>query len=366
MARLLLINHALGFGGSPISMLELAIGLRERGHEVITAAGQDGPLRDRYESHGFEVHVLPRRGPMSLPLIKDYWQLIRSKNIELIHLNTLTSYFKYPAWAGRLSGVPVVWWSREDTSAKRCQRLMPWVRRLASHAVTVSREQTTHMRDVLPDDHIHVFYKGIHPEKSMTEHGSDDFPTDPGWQRPLIGYMGALETRKGFHDLVGAIAHLRESNVTPTVLVVGVDPSSSQAYRQQVERQIADLGLQDQFVFLGSLLNARNLYHHIDAFVLPTYWDCCARVLLEAMEARCPIVTTDAGGTPEMLTDGKDALLVPVAAPEQLGDAIGRALQDPAAAKTRAESAHEIFLARFLFEHHLNDVDGLYRKLTQT
>ena len=111
MANILMVNHALGFGGSPISMLELAVGLRERGHCVITAAGADGPLRERYEAQGFQVRILPRRGPMSLSLVLDFYQLIRAENIELLHLNTLTSYFKYPAAAGRLTGTPVVWWS---------------------------------------------------------------------------------------------------------------------------------------------------------------------------------------------------------------------------------------------------------------
>lgn len=363
MARLLLVNHALGFGGSPISMLELAIGLRERGHEVITAGGGDGPMRERYEAHGFEVHVLPRRGPASLGLVLDFYRLVRRERIEVIHLNTLTSYFKYPAWAGRLAGVPVVWWSREDTSAKRCQRLVPSIRRLASHLVTVSKEQTLHLQGVLAAERMHVFYKGIHPERSKTELAHDDFPSDPAWQRPLVGYMGALETRKGFHDLVDAIARLRDRGIEPTVLVVGNDPSASQAYLQQVQQQIERLSLDAQFVFLGSLMNARRLYHHVDLFVLPTHWDCCARVLLEAMEARCPIVTTDAGGTPEMLVDGESALLVPAGDPERLGDAIGRALADPGAARERAELAHRIFLDRFLFEYHLDEVDTLYRRI---
>lgn len=365
MANILMVNHALGFGGSPISMLELAVGLRERGHCVITAAGADGPLRERYEALGFQVRILPRRGPMSLGLILDYYRLIRAENIELLHLNTLTSYFKYPAAAGRLTGIPVVWWSREDVSEKRCQRLLPWMKRFASHAVTVSHEQTIHMPGILPDDHVHVFYKGIHPAENIVHPADDDFPDNPGWQPPLIGYMGALEERKGLHDLVEAMALLKAEGIHGTILVVGKDASSDQKYLSKIQDRIRELKLEDQFIFLGTLHNARELYHRVDLFVLPTYWDCCARVLTEAMEAKCPIVTTNAGGTPEMLQNGKDAFLVSPADPEALAIAINKTLSDPQGAARRAESGHQVFRNRFLFDYHLSEVDSLYGKLIE-
>jgi len=355
-----MINHAIGFGGSPISMLELAIGLRKQGHHIITASGEDGSLRERYESQNFSVHILPRRGPMSLLLILDYIHLIRSHNIQLIHLNTFTSYFKYPAIAGKILGITVVWWSREDNSSKRCQRLMPWLRRLATHAVTVSREQTTHMNNTLPSNRIHVFYKGIHAAKSMIEQEISDFPDCSKLVRPIIGYMGALESRKGLHDLVDAMANLKKNMLLPTVLIVGNDPSSSQIYIQNIKQKIIDLSLQSQFVFLGNLTNARQLYNIADIFILPTYWDCCARVLMEAMEAKCPIITTNTGGTPEMLTNEQDAILVPPGSPVLLADAILKTITNPDAAALRANSAYKIFKNRFLFKYHINEVEKLF------
>lgn len=361
MATLLMVTHSLGLGGAPISLMELGTGLKAQGWTVVVASEKDGPLRETYEERGFSVIILPRRGPLEAGLVLDYIRLIRRHQINLIHLNTFTSYYKYAGIAGRIAKVDVVWWIREDVLAKRCRKLMFWLRRLPKQIVTVSKEQARDLTDNnVGQVPLTTIYNGI----SLT--GNKPAPLNSilqGEKRPLIGFVGTLEERKGLHDLVAAARLLKDRNISFSVVVVGRSLGVDDSYISGIHEQLKSSGMTEDFHFLGTVIHGARLFANFDLFVLPTYWEGCARVLLEAMAAECPIVTTDAGGNPEMIRDGVDGLVVPTGDPDALVIAIETLLLDPDLATSYAQSAYRVVQERFPMEKHIDTVKELYQKI---
>lgn len=70
------------------------------------------------------------------------------------------------------------------------------------------------------------------------------------------------------------------------------------------------LGLGDTVHFLGFYPDIRECYAASDFFVLPSYYDPCSLVVLEALAAGLPVVTTAQNGASEVMTDGREGFVL--------------------------------------------------------
>ena len=89
-------------------------------------------------------------------------------------------------------------------------------------------------------------------------------------------------------------------------------------------------------IFAGHQSDVSPYYALATHFVLPSLSEGSPNVLLEAMAAGLPIVSTRVGGVPETVTDGESALLVPAGDPTALATALRRLLDQPTYAQQLA------------------------------
>ena len=115
--------------------------------------------------------------------------------------------------------------------------------------------------------------------------------------------VGRLVSWKRVDKLIQAIARLDGVGL----IVVGDGPE-----REHLENQVQALGLAERVYFAGrrSRSNTLALMSGSDIFVLNSSYEGLPHVVLEAMALRLPIVATAAGGTPELIEDGRTGLLV--------------------------------------------------------
>ena len=146
----------------------------------------------------------------------------------------------------------------------------------------------------------------------------------------LLVSVGRIESNKGFHVLVRALAALAQQRVLPARwkwVLVGGGPR-----RAQLEHDIASAGLADHVVLRGRV-DAGELHGWYEAatlFVHPTLYEGSSIVTLEAMAHRKAVVASRAGGLPDKVIPGVTGWLVPPGNEDALGAAIGKALTDPA------------------------------------
>lgn len=138
-------------------------------------------------------------------------------------------------------------------------------------------------------------------------------------------FLGRIGHRKGAFDLIQAFAALPEDQKKQAHLIVAGDGEVEKA-----RGMVQDLNL-TQFVTIFDWLNPeqRDAYlAKVDAFVLPTYNEGLPLALLEAMGWGLPAITTPVGGIPELVTSGKDGILVEPGNVEQLSQAISSLIVD--------------------------------------
>src|SRR5207302_1361596 len=94
--------------------------------------------------------------------------------------------------------------------------------------------------------------------------------------------------------------------------------------------EVASLGLGDRFRVLGYVDDAAAVLSASDVFVLASQVEGLPIALLEAMAMGLPVVATSVGGTPQVVTQGVEGLLVPSGSPDALAAAIGDLAGDAA------------------------------------
>ncbi|MEP6673111.1 MAG: glycosyltransferase family 4 protein [Chthoniobacter sp.] len=182
----------------------------------------------------------------------------------------------------------------------------------------------------------------------------DGFPAkEPASGVPRILSVGRYVEKKGFRDLIEACRLLRARGVDFVCEIVGGGPLEA-----PLQAQIAEAKLEQQVQLLGprSQGEVRRLLAAAQVFVLACVpekdggSDNLPTVIMEAMLARTPVISTELAGVPEMIAPGEDGLLVPPQSPSALVDAMAKLLADPAAAERLGEQGRVTAEEKFAIE----------------
>ena len=200
------------------------------------------------------------------------------------------------------------------------------------------------MQERFPDrrDRVHRIYNGL----DLAPFVRADFSSTP----PLIVAVGRLIAKKGFADLVRACRLLLERGKSFRCAMIGEGP-----FKEELHEQIAQLGLQGCVELPGTKPQheIRKSLAAGSAFVLPSVidpeggMDNLPTVIMEAMAAGLPVISTAIGGIPEMVIQNETGFLVPPGDVAALAGAIERLFDESGLARRLGErgfqQARELF-----------------------
>lgn len=230
----------------------------------------------------------------------------------------------------------------------------------ARAVVTVSDFGVEYLRGKFPDDaaKIQRVYNGI--ELARFAPATFDAPI------PMIVSIGRLIEKKGFADLLEACRRLAEQGIDFRAEIIGEGPLAA-----ALQTQIGAAGLTKRVTFTGPLPQReviRRLAQGV-VFALPCVteagggMDNLPTVVMEAMAAGLPVVSTPIGGVPEMVRDGVTGFLVPERQPALLAEALARLLGDRALAHSLGKSGREEAATRFAIEESARQLQTLFQRL---
>lgn len=169
--------------------------------------------------------------------------------------------------------------------------------------------------------------------------------------------VGRFEKQKDYPTLLRAFARVRTGHPEARLAIAGAGP-----LRPDIEALAAEVGVAPSVRFLGLRTDVPALMAAADAYVMSSAWEGLPLVLLEAAASGLPVVTTDAGGTAEVLDSRR--LVVPPRSPEALAGAMS-AVYDMSAADRAAlglqNRAH--VEATYSLDAVVTRWEGIYRRL---
>ncbi len=173
---------------------------------------------------------------------------------------------------------------------------------------------------------------------------------------PVVASVGNLTEGRGQDLLIRAMPEILRREPATRCVIAG-DPfprPQDLAYRDRLIALVSELGLEDSVVVAGHVEDVGAVYAAADVVVNPARFnEPFGRVPFEAAVAGKPAVVTRVGAIPELLRDGRSALIVEPEEPYALALAIVRALGDPELRARLVEGARAIVANRLTPAHSL-------------
>lgn len=277
--------------------------------------------------------------------------LARERRLEHLHAHFGSDATTVALLAGRLAALPFsftahardIYHTYVDPAADDAMRRAKIAE--ASFVATVSEFNRRHLAKLMgtgTTDHIHRLYNGIDLTRFR--------PPRSARQPDLFLAVGRLVEKKGFGHLINACAVLRDRGSDFRCILVGDGPDGP-----TLRDRAAGLRLSDSVEFAGAMPQEEllALMARAGVMVLPCVVgesgdrDGLPTVLLEALAAGMPAVTTTVSGGPEIVEDGVNGYLVAPGDSAALADALDRILADRAQTRAMGEAgrrkAEELF-----------------------
>ncbi|MHB8953678.1 MAG: glycosyltransferase family 4 protein [Pirellulaceae bacterium] len=320
---------------------QLAQGLRRGGHRCVIVALREAPFAQRLREAGFEVLGLAGK----LPLPGRIWWLrrqLRQQAVEVVHCNDAHAIALGGLAAWRLPRVVTVAARRASFPIRSPARY----RLLCDRVFCVSTYAAERCVEAgIPRALVRVIHDGVDPARMAggdRDRGRRALGIAP--DATLLLSVGSLVACKGHRDLLEALPAVRQQFPQVRLVIAGAGDQES-----QLRQRIGELQLQSTVQLPGYRDDVADLMQACDLFVFPSVDEGLGSTLIDAMLAGRPIVTTTAGGIPDLVGDPhlgqpEYAWAVEPADPVALARAICEALAHPeicaervARARPRAE-----------------------------
>lgn len=304
-----LLIKGLGLGGAERHVVDLAVSLRQMGHDVLVAylLPHKNALCEELDRNGVAVLCIGGKTRLAWPIyFARYVRFLRKRRPDVVH-----AHLPVPGLVARASRF-FVRFSCVYTEHNMYRRLHPITRMLHRATRWIDDRAiscSTQVADSLPWKS-HVVINGV---SAVTEEpGSDTLIRDalgiPGDALVLISIANLL--RKKNHALMIEAFSRMPSVVGQDVHLVLVGQDGTE--RGQLEELTQTYSLKGRVHFYGPHPNARSLLGDADIFCLSSDFEGLPIALLESMMAGMPAIVTDAGGMAEAVVSDGTGIVVPV------------------------------------------------------
>jgi glycosyltransferase involved in cell wall biosynthesis len=345
----------------------LAEKLDRRKFQSIVYTFRHGPLVDPIQESGVQVRVLPRFVPrIDLGVVRRIRRALMVDRVEVLHMHLFGATLH-----GTLAAMPVTGMARvvslhSDREDNLLQRLAYPLLFSASHSVVgVSRDASRKMVGRYPELRAKLVTIPNGINTSLYQIRVDRQRMLRGLALPrnarVVGTVGRLSREKGHDVLLDAFRILKGEVPEAFLVIVGEGD-----LRDFLMKRATQLGIEASVRYLGARRDVPELLKVMDVFALSSLWEGLPLVLLEAMAAGVPVVSSAVGGVPEAVGHEREGLLVPPSDPEALAAALVRILTDSTLAEAMRRAASTMVQTNYRIEDMLARHETLYTSLRST
>ncbi|MCP5005979.1 MAG: glycosyltransferase family 4 protein [Planctomycetes bacterium] len=380
--RILNIITRLELGGPPILILDILQRLSKERFESTIATGfassRKRDMIDLAKEKGLKVFIIPSLVRNSCPH-KDFVSLVRlfflikRERFDIIHTHTSKGGF-IGRLAARLAGAKVIIYSPhgdifEGYFSRPVTKLFVLLEKFAAlftdEIITLSKRGKKRFIDhgIGEVQRIRHIYNGIDFKKFNIDGNKklekrDDFGLSG--DDFVCATIGRLVPVKGHSHLLKAVHRVVQNIPRAKFLFVGDGP-----LRQSLEQEIVSLKLESHVSLLGARTDIAEMLSCIDLFLLPSINEGFGIVLVEAMAMGKPVLATNVGGIPEIVTDGTTGILVPPKDYEAFASAIIKLYNNPTLAFKMGQAGYKRARRLFNIESTVQKYETLYHELTR-
>ena len=355
--RIAHVVNNLALGGAERVVVNLAGAQVESGHEVhVYCIDGEGALAAEARKAGVIVEDLAKGPGLSAKTLAHLYNEIRRKKPDVLHTHNPSSHY-YGAVAGFLARVPVIVNTRHSPVSSQAghyrEAYFRWLLPITSSVIFVSENARAAITSQWGRNgqSVHVIGNGVPVSRFRAR------PAHPGVARPriLFGTLGRLAPVKAHDVLVEAFRVVHDHAPHAELRIYGSGPLEA-----ALKQQCAQLGLSDCVRVEPPTDDAAEVLSAFDVFVISSLSEGQPMVVLEAMAAGLPIVSTRVGGIPEVVPEGEVGWYCDPGNADSLAQAMLAAESSPDLAR-RGCAAAELAASRYDSSHRAGKYEEVYR-----
>lgn len=378
--RLLELRNTYKWGGGPDKTILLSAERHDRNRiDTVVAYVRDAldsefQIAEKARQKGLTFYEIEETKKLDFNVLDKLCEIIRRHKINLIHAHDYkTDLFAYllrsrlrdlrPAAISTMHG-----WAMAGMRGRLYWWMDVWLMRRLDHLIAVSQATKNEMvAAAVSSANITVIHNGIDTglwSRSLVKH-MDVQPRDLGMAggHPVIGYVGRISPEKNLATWLRASAQVVKFH--PTTRLVMVGEGRDDKLVNQLKSLASQLGIAANLEFLGYREDLAAIYSTFDIFLLSSSTEGICNSLLEAMAMAVPVVTTDAGGTKELIVNGLTGFMLPVGDVTGLATAMLKLVENRHLRDSMGEAARKHIEAKFSFLARLRQVESLYESIVE-
>ncbi|MFA5001322.1 MAG: glycosyltransferase family 4 protein [Candidatus Paceibacterota bacterium] len=365
------------FGGAQRYVYDLATALPRTEFETTVIMGEFETLEKKLMGAGIKTIKIPTLG-RDINLIKDlksFWQILKilkKEKPQIVHLNS-SKIGGLGALAGRMTGVPKIIFTVHGLAfnekrpgwQKVLIKFSHWLSIILCHEViTVAdclRQQINSWPGV--NRKVTTINSGLPPikffEQSVARRELFAGHNDRFW----IGTIAELHPNKGLDLLIEAFALTVRALLGDSLgwsinlMIVGEGEELEKLkWLTRAKR------LEDRIHFLGRVEDARAYLKAFDIFTLTSRTEAFPYVILEAGAAGLPVIASEVGGIPELITDPELGILVPSGSVEEIKKSLLFMLKKPKYRDLVGKNLRQRVSANFSLKKMVEKTVELYKE----
>jgi glycogen(starch) synthase len=285
----------------------------------------------------------------NLPLVPNF---AVPSNIGKAHISTVHS-----TWEGESNAIRGEPYSRLNANEKFMvsftwflrifeERMMKRSKRLIAVSDFTRKELTQYYG--VSESKIRVIHNGVDTVKFQPAADKRKVKAELGFNPDdlAIVSVGRLYARKGLFTLIESMPAVTCKFPNAKFIISGKGQNTEM---NKLINHAQSLGVKDNIIFTGYFPDKKlpKLYQAADVFAFSTFYEHHPFAMLEALATGLPVVTTNVGGIPETIRDGKDGFMCQPFNPKQFSDRILYLLEHPAAAQEMGSQARKTIMEQF-------------------
>jgi len=392
--KILYIITKSSWGGAQRYVYDLATNLPPERFDVVVAAGHpaatsggrinnDGLLFERLANAGIRaIRLVALQRDIAIgkeiASLRELVRLFMTERPDIVHLNS-SKIGALAAIAAKIAAIACRkkirvaftvhgWGFYEDRSvlARAAIFAVSFISSFLQDAViTIDTADFHAAQRFIPARKLHLIFNGLGDIDLLPRTAARIFFAAARGRAPrpptiFIGAVAELTKNKGITFLIDASKVIASSPAPPPFHLFIIGDGEG---RDALEAKIRSMGLERIVTLFGFNPDARRLLKGLDIFVLPSLKEGLPYAVMEAMSAGIPIITTRVGGLPDLITSGKDGMLVPPKDSAALARAIELLLRDAGMRARIGARAQEKIKTNFSFHAMMTHTTRLYNSL---
>lgn len=174
----------------------------------------------------------------------------------------------------------------------------------------------------------------------------------------LIGNIGRISEQKGMEYFVRAIPYVLEKNKKVKFFIIG-----DGELRNKLEKIVDELHIREYILFLGFRDDVSDIIKALDLIVLSSLWEGLPLTPIEVFAQKKAIIATNVDGTPEIISDGYNGILVQPKNSHEIYKGIMKVMMDKAFKEKIEKNGYKTYNEKFSIDIFNKSYENYYRKI---